>query len=180
MARRDILIVPHPRLRAVSAPVGVIDDALRALLDDMVETMYAAPGIGLAGPQVGDNRRIIVVDDGSDDDPEAPRTPVKLINPEIVWSGGNKVTAEEGCLSVPGHYAEVTRPDGVQVRYQDPSGAEAEIEAEGLLARCLQHEIDHLDGVLFLDHLSLLKRDMILRKMHKAQRSGRAGDRRDA
>ncbi len=180
MALRDILLVPDPRLKAVSAPVGVIDDALRALLDDMVETMYAAPGIGLAGPQIGDNRRIIVVDNGPDDDPDAPRAPVKLINPEIVWTGGEQVTAEEGCLSVPGHYADVTRPEAVRVRYLDPAGAESEIEADGLLARCLQHEIDHLDGVLFLDHLSLLKRNMILRKMRKAQRDTRAGDRRTA
>jgi peptide deformylase len=136
---------------------------------DMLETMYAAPGIGLAAPQVGVGLRVIVLDVAREGEPKAP---MKLANPEIVWASDDDASYEEGCLSVPEHYAEVVRPRAVKVRYLDEGGAAREIEAEGLLATCLQHEIDHLDGILFLDHLSALKRNMILRKLLKEKKRG--------
>ena len=166
MPRLDIIIAPDPRLKAVAAPVHGIDPDLRRLLDDMLETMYAAPGIGLAAPQVGVPRRAVVVDVG---EPEA-RRPMFLINPEVRWRSDELVAAEEGCLSLPEHFAEVTRPAAVEVAYTDRDGAAQTVRADGLLARCLQHEIDHLDGVLFVDHLSMLKRNMILRKLAKSRR----------
>jgi peptide deformylase len=133
----------------------------------MLETMYDAPGIGLAAPQIGLTKRLIVIDvAGKDEEPQ----PLKIVNPEIVWSSDEESTYEEGCLSLPGHYADVTRPAAVRVKYLDETGAAQEIEADGLLATCLQHEIDHIDGVLFIDHLSALKRNMILRKMTKAKK----------
>lgn len=167
MALLPIIQAPDPRLKAVAEPVTAIDDELRRLLDDMFETMYAAPGIGLAAPQVGVPVRAVVIDLG---EPEV-RRPMVLINPEIRWRSDELVTAEEGCLSLPDHYAEVTRPAEVEVVYLDREGERREVRADGLLARCLQHEIDHLNGVLFVDHLSALKRGMILRKLTKAKRS---------
>jgi peptide deformylase len=167
MAILEILEVPDRRLTTPCAPVERIDDDLLRLLDDMLETMYAAPGIGLAAPQVGILKRVFVADLGRDGE----RVPIYVINPEIVWRSDSTNVAEEGCLSLPKQFGEVTRFDQVRVRHLDRARAVHEIAAEGLLARCLQHEIDHLNGVLFVDHLSGLKRTMILRKLAKARRS---------
>ncbi|WP_135466729.1 peptide deformylase [Crenalkalicoccus roseus] len=159
-----ILLVPDARLRARARPVGPGDaDTVRDLAPRMLASMYAAPGIGLAAPQVGVGLRLVVVDLQKDE----ARDPLVLVNPEIVATSAEQATREEGCLSLPGQYAEVTRPARVRLRYQDLTGARREIEAEGLLSTCLQHEVDHLDGVLFVDHLSPLKRNMILRKLAK-------------
>ncbi len=168
MAVRRILIAPHPLLKLVARPVERIDDELRRLMDDMLETMYRAPGIGLAAPQIGVSLRVVVVDLAKKDEPPAP---LRLVNPEITWRSEEQVVMEEGCLSLPEQFAEVTRPAAVRVRYRDEVGEEREIAADGLLARCLQHEVDHLNGILFVDHLSPLKRNMILRKLAKAQRA---------
>ena len=165
-----ILIVPHPILKARTRPVGPADAAaVRALLPKMFATMYRAPGIGLAAPQVGVLLRVAIVDVMPDDKP----APIAMINPEIVATSTELATREEGCLSIPGQYAEVTRPARVKVRYSDAAGARREIEAEGLLAACLQHEIDHLDGVLFIDYLSSLKRNIIVRRLAKELRQKR-------
>lgn len=159
-----ILLVPDARLRQKSRPVAQADtDAVRPLIERMFHTMYEAPGIGLAAPQVGSLLRVVVIDLQRDD----TRAPIALINPEIVAQSPELATREEGCLSLPGQYADVTRPARVRVRYLDESGAKREVEGEDLLAACLQHEIDHLDGVLFVDHLSVLKRNMLLRKLAK-------------
>ena len=166
MAILEIIEAPDRRLTTPSAPVEQIDQDLLRLLDDMLETMYAAPGIGLAAPQVGVLRRAFVADLGT----EGERAPIYLINPEIVARSDTTNIAEEGCLSLPKHFGEVARFDQVRVRHLDREGGTQEIEAEGLLARCLQHEIDHLNGILFVDHLSALKRTMILRKLAKAKR----------
>lgn len=167
MALLPILTAPHPVLKQKAQPVPVVDDGIRQLLDDMLETMYAAPGIGLAAPQVGVSKRVIVVDVAPRD---APRQPLKLVNPEIVWVSDEDSTYEEGCLSVPEHYGNVVRPAAIRVRCLDETGTVRELDAEGLLATCLQHEMDHLDGILFIDHLSALKRNMILRKLLKTRR----------
>ncbi|MGH6944632.1 MAG: peptide deformylase [Geminicoccaceae bacterium] len=167
MAVLEILEAPDPRLNTVCHPIERIDAGLLRLLDDMLETMYQAPGIGLAAPQVGVLRRAFVVDLSEDDEPE----PMALINPELVWRSETTNTAEEGCLSLPKQFGEVTRADQVRLRYLDRDGQRREISAEGLFARCLQHELDHLDGVLFIDHLSALKRNLILRRLIKARRS---------
>ncbi len=166
MAILPILVAPHPVLKAKAAPVETVDDGVRALMDDMLETMYAAPGIGLAAPQVGVSRRIVVLDVAGKDEPPAPMC---LVNPEVIWESEDLNTYEEGCLSVPKQYAEVERPAQVKVRFLDREGAKREIEADGILATCVQHEIDHLDGTLFIDYLSALKRNMILRKVKKEQ-----------
>jgi peptide deformylase len=167
MAVLDILEVPDRRLTTRSAPVERIDADLLRLLDDMLETMYAAPGIGLAAPQVGVLKRAFVADLGGDGEP----APIYLINPGITWRSETSNVAEEGCLSLPKQFGEVSRFDKVRVRYLDREGVAQDIEAEGLLARCLQHEIDHLDGILFVDHLSALKRTMIIRRLAKAKRT---------
>lgn len=167
MAIREILVAPDPKLKIKARRVETFDDELRKLLDDMVETMYAAKGIGLAAPQIGVPLRAIVMDLARDEEPASPR---KFLNPEIVWESEDEVPCEEGCLSVPGQYAEVTRPAQCRVRYQDENGVRHEIDCDGLLAVCIQHEMDHLEGVLFVDHLSTLKRNMILRKVAKARR----------
>ena len=162
-----ILIAPDPSLRARTRPVAPGDeDRVRALVPRMFASMYAAPGIGLAAPQVGEKLRLAVIDLM----PDNQAAPLVLINPEIVRLSEDLATREEGCLSLPGHYADVTRPSRVMVRFHDLTGARQEIEADGLLAVCLQHEIDHLDGVLFVDHISALKRNMIMRKLAKEQR----------
>ena len=162
-----ILIVPHPALRTKARRVGPGDmERVRALLPGMFAAMYRAPGIGLAAPQVGESLRVAIVDLA----PDNVRTPVAMINPEVVAASTELATREEGCLSLPGQFADVTRPARVTVRYLDETGARREIEAEDLLAACLQHEIDHLDGVLFVDHISALKRNIILRKLAKEQR----------
>jgi peptide deformylase len=167
MAVLEILEAPDARLTTVCPPVERIDAPLLRMLDDMLETMYAAPGIGLAAPQVGVLTRAFVADVGE----EGNRSPIFLINPELVWRSETSNLAEEGCLSLPKQFGEVTRFDQVRVRYQDREGVAREIAAEGLLARCLQHEIDHLNGILFVDHLSALKRTMIVRKLTKAKRT---------
>ena len=159
-----ILIAPHPSLRARTRPVGPADsDTVRALLPGMFAAMYAAPGIGLAAPQVGVPLRLAVIDLMPENTPE----PMVLINPEIIRLSTELATREEGCLSLPGQYADVTRPARVAIRYVDQQGARRELEADGLLGVCLQHEIDHLDGVLFVDHISALKRNMLMRKLAK-------------
>jgi peptide deformylase len=165
MARRDIIILPDKRLRLVSKPAKANDPELRALVDDMFETMYEAPGIGLAAIQVGVPKRVIVMDLAKKDD---PKEPMVFINPEVLWSSDEKATYEEGCLSIPEFYEEVERPAKVRVMFLDRAGAEQEIEASGLMATCLQHEIDHLNGVLFIDHISKLKRDRVIKKFIKA------------
>lgn len=163
-----ILEAPHPILKTRAAPVDAIDGSLLRLMDDMLETMYAAPGIGLAAPQVGVTKRVVVIDTAKDDEPKAP---LRLINPQIVWRSPEEITKEEGCLSLPDQFADVRRAQAVRVRYQNERGEMREIDAEGLLARCLQHEVDHLDGILFIDHLSPLKRNMVLRKLVKSRRA---------
>ena len=173
MAKRGIITLPDAVLRQRSEAVSVVDDDVRTLIDDMFETMYDAPGIGLAAVQIAVPKRVIVVDVAKD---EAPPAPLALINPEIVWSSEEKSVYSEGCLSIPDYYEEVERPAKVKVRFLDRLGAEGLIDADGLLATCLQHEIDHLDGVLFIDHLSRLKRDRVIKKFQKQARlDGRAG-----
>jgi peptide deformylase len=164
---RPLIILPDPVLRQVSKTVERLDDQLRRFADDMLDTMYDAPGIGLAAIQVGEPLRMLVIDLAKEDEPKAPQL---FINPEIVATGDGLSTYEEGCLSIPDYYAEVERPDSVTVRYLDRAGEERKVEAEGLLATCLQHEIDHLNGVLFIDHISKLKRDMVMRKFKKLAR----------
>ena len=167
MAIREILTAPDPRLKAKSKPVeGGVTDAQRALMDDMLETMYDAPGIGLAAIQIGVPLRIIVMDLARDDEPKAPRY---FVNPEILWASDEREAYEEGCLSVPEIYDEVERPAQVKLRYLDYNGKPVEEDAEGLYAVCIQHEMDHLEGVLFIDHLSRLKRESALRKVKKAK-----------
>ncbi len=168
MAVLDILVAPHPVLKQKAKPVEKVDARIAKLMDDMVETMYAAKGIGLAAPQIGVLERVIVVDVHEKD--EEPN-PIRLANPEIVWKSDETSVCEEGCLSVPEQYAEVTRPASVRVRYLDENNETRELEADGMLATCIQHEIDHLNGVLFVDYLSMLKRNMILRKVQKMQRA---------
>lgn len=171
MTVRTILTAPDPILAKVSKPVDGVDDSVRRLLDDMLETMYAADGIGLAAPQVGVLKRAIVVDVSRKGD---EMKPLKMINPEIVDASDEDIDYEEGCLSVPEHYAEVTRPARVTVRYVDEQGEIRELKAEGVLSVCIQHEIDHLDGVLFVDYLSKLKRDRVLKKFAKAAKRAAA------
>ncbi len=164
MAKLDIIIAPDPVLKRTAKRVETVDDRIRTLMDDMLETMYEAPGIGLAAPQVGVLERVIVVDvTGKDEE----RQPYRLVNPELVWTSDDTVANEEGCLSLPEHYAEVTRPAEARVRYLDETGQSRELHATGLVATCVQHEIDHLSGILFVDHVSALKRGMILRKLAK-------------
>jgi peptide deformylase len=167
-----ILIAPHPVLKAHARAVGPTDDAtVRDLIPRMFASMYRAPGIGLAAPQVGQALRLITIDLMPDDKP----APLILINPEILALSQDKATREEGCLSLPGQYAEVTRPARVKIRYLDQTGARRQLEAEGLLSACIQHEIDHLEGILFVDHLSALKRNMIMRRLAKEQRQKNGG-----
>jgi peptide deformylase len=165
MALREILILPDKRLRQVSATVKKIDAGIRTLVEEMFETMYDAPGIGLAAIQIGAPTRVVTMDLAKKDEPKAPQV---FINPEILWASEEKAIYEEGCLSIPEYYGDVERPAQVKVRYLDLEGEPREIEANGLLATCLQHEIDHLNGVLFIDHMSKLKRDRVLKKFTKA------------
>jgi peptide deformylase len=169
MAKLDIIIAPDPRLKVKCAPVSRVDAATRRLMDDMLETMYAAPGIGLAAPQVGVAERVIVVDVARQGEPPQP---YRMANHEIVWVSDDDAVYSEGCLSLPEHYADVARPRAVRVRYLDHENEIRELEAEGLLATCVQHEMDHLDGILFVDRISALKRNMILRKLVKAKKTG--------
>jgi peptide deformylase len=168
MAVREILIAPDPRLKLKARRVDKVDATVRKLMDDMLETMYAAPGIGLAAPQVGDAVQVIVLDVARDGE---PRQPLRMANPDIVWASDERVPAEEGCLSLPDQFAEVTRPAEVKVRYLDHENEIRELHAKGLLAVCVQHEMDHLRGVLFVDHISTLRRNMILRKLVKKQKT---------
>ena len=172
MAIRPIFETPDPILRQISKPVETFDDDLKVLVADMFETMYAAPGIGLAAIQVGVPKRILVIDlqDPEEEGGEPVRKPMVFINPEIVTSSETCVPYQEGCLSLPDQYAEVDRPDRVRARWLDRDGTQREEELEGLLGICLQHEMDHLEGILFIDHLSRLKRDMILKKLAKARK----------
>ncbi|MBO6825095.1 MAG: peptide deformylase [Sneathiella sp.] len=170
MALLPILTAPDPRLKTISEPVAEVNDEIRKLVDDMFETMYEAPGIGLAAIQVGVQKRLLVVDVIGKNDEENDPDPIALINPEITWVSDDDSVYEEGCLSVPAHYADVVRPAEIKVKYLDRDGKEQELHADGLLATCIQHEIDHLDGILFVDHLSALKRNMILRKLLKLKK----------
>jgi peptide deformylase len=167
MALHDILVIPDSKLRLVSEPVSAFDAGLRSLAADMLETMYAAPGIGLAAIQIGVPKRLLVLDVSGKDEPKAPQV---IVNPEIVWSSPELNTYEEGCLSIPEYYEEVERPARVRVRYRDEYGTAMEVEADGLLATCLQHEIDHLDGKLFIDHLSRLKRERVMTRFTKLRK----------
>jgi peptide deformylase len=171
MARLPIIVAPDPRLKAKCRPVARVDAKVARLMDDMLETMYAAPGIGLAAPQVGVNQRVIVLDVAKDQEPPAP---LRMANPELVWVSDEDAVFSEGCLSLPEHYAEVSRPAKIRVRYLDRENEIRELEAEGMLATCIQHEMDHLDGILFVDHLSALKRNIILRKLVKAKKTALA------
>ena len=167
MALLPIITAPDPRLKVKAKRVAEVDDEVRRLMDDMLETMYAAPGIGLAAPQVGVQRRVLVVDVAREGDKPAP---LRIANPEILWRSEELATYNEGCLSLPEHYADVSRPAKIRLRYLDHENEIREIEMEGLLATCVQHEMDHLEGVLFVDHISPLKRNIILRKLAKLKR----------
>ena len=168
MAMLPIITAPDPRLKRISEPVAKVDAEVRRLMDDMLETMYKAPGIGLAAPQVGVLKRVIVVDIARED--EKPQ-PLRMANPEVIWVSDDDAVYNEGCLSLPDHYADVARPAACKVRYLDHENEVRVLEADGLLATCVQHEIDHLEGILFVDHLTALKRNIILRKLLKAKKS---------
>ena len=167
MAVLPIIIAPDRRLKVKCAAVDTVDTGVATLMADMLETMYAAPGIGLAAPQVGVTKRIIVIDSANKD--EAP-SPIKMVNPELISVSEEVWTHEEGCLSLPEHYADVERPKHIQLRYLDENNQKQELDASDLLAACIQHEIDHLSGTLFVDHISALKRNMILRKLVKSKK----------
>lgn len=167
MAIRPLVILPDAVLRQVSSPVEAITPEIKALAADMLETMYDAPGIGLAAIQIGVPKRIVTIDLAKQDE---EKTPIVFVNPEITWSSEEMNVHEEGCLSIPEYYEEVERPARVKVRYLDLDGKEQEIEADGLLATCIQHEVDHLNGVLFIDHLSRLKRERVTKRFAKAAR----------
>jgi len=167
MTIRPIIVLPDARLRQRSEPVAEITDEIRTLAADMLDTMYDAPGIGLAAIQVGIPKRVVVIDLAK---PEEEKRPVVLVNPEVTWSSDEKRVYEEGCLSIPEYYEEVERPDRIRFRYRTLEGATVEAEADGVLATCVQHELDHLNGVLFIDYLSKLKRDRVIKKFQKAAR----------
>ena len=168
MALRQILTEPNKILREKSLTVKIVDEDLQKLMDDMLETMYAAPGIGLAAIQVGVPKRIIVLDIAPKD---KPKNPMYFVNPEIITKSENSSTYEEGCLSVPGQFAEINRPDKCHIKYLDYDGQPKEIKADGMLATCIQHEIDHLEGILFIDYLSKLKKNMIVKKLSKQKKA---------
>lgn len=171
MAILPIVIAPEPVLKQKALPVEKVDDEIRQLLEDMLDTMYNAHGIGLAANQIGVLKRLIVVDVAEREGHDRGQ-PMKFINPEIISASAETSTYQEGCLSLPQQYADVERPVEVQVRYLDENGKQQEIHATGLLATCIQHEIDHIDGILFVDHLSKLKRDMVMKKLEKAKKRG--------
>ncbi len=184
MSIKSIILIPDPILRVQSSPVERVDDQLCRFLDDMLETMYDAPGIGLAAIQLGEPIKVITIDvsprehedddengvDASDEEQEPDRNPIFLINPEIVWQSETPRVYEEGCLSIPEYFADVERPDACRVTYIDRDGKKQELEATGILSTCIQHEVDHLNGVLFIDHISKLKRDMVIKKFTKSAR----------
>ena len=167
MSIRKVVIEPDPILRKKSESLYQVNNDIRKLLDDMLKTMYAAPGIGLAAVQIGILKRIIVIDISKK---EEKKNPIFLINPEIIFQSKETSTYEEGCLSLPGHFAEIERPAKCKIEYIDYNGKKAELEAEGLLSTCIQHEIDHLNGILFIDYLSKLKKDMIIKKLKKQKK----------
>ena len=176
MSILDIITIPDKILKQPCDPVERVDDDLRALLDNMLETMYDAPGIGLAAPQIGILRRAITIDvsrrdEDDESDAPVPKNPLFMINPEIVWSSDEPSLYDEGCLSIPDYYAEIERPAEVIVKYIDREGRENELKADGILATCVQHEIDHLDGILFIDYLSKLKRDRVIKKFAKMKKA---------
>jgi peptide deformylase len=175
MAVREIIKLPDKRLRLVSEPVKRVDAEVRKLVDDMFETMYKAPGIGLAAIQIGVDKRVITLDLSKKEQDHEPQV---FINPEIVWKSDEMAKYEEGCLSIPDYYEEVERPAAVKVKYLDLDGKSHEIEAKGLLATCLQHEIDHINGVLFIDHLSRLKRSLVIKKFAKAAKSEKKSEKK--
>jgi peptide deformylase len=177
MAILPIITAPDPRLKRVCAPLEHVDGEVRQLLDDMLETMYRAPGVGLAAPQVGVFKRVLVVDISKEGE---ERRAHRLINPELLWTSDEDASYEEGCLSLPDQFAEVARPASIRVAYLDEQGERRELDAEGLLATCIQHEMDHLDGLLFVDHISALKRNMILRRLQKAKKAGKLPDHEQA
>ena len=168
MTVRKILTEPNPFLRQKSQKVEFVDDSIRVLMDDMLETMYAAPGIGLAAIQIGVPKRVIVIDLARENE---EKKPLYFINPEIITNSNTDATYEEGCLSVPGQFAEISRPDNCKVKFLDYNGEEKILEAKGLLATCIQHEMDHLEGILFIDYLSKLKKSMIIKKLSKQKKS---------
>ena len=178
MALRQILTEPNQILRKKSLPVDKVDEDLQKLMDDMAETMYAAPGIGLAAIQVGVPKRVIVLDikwrdkseDVNNEKPEIKKNPMFFVNPEIIWKSEDKFTYEEGCLSVPNQFAEIDRPKHCHVKHLDYNGHPQELKADGLLATCIQHEIDHLEGILFIDYLSKLKKEIIIKKLSKQKK----------
>ena len=171
MTIRTILTIPDSKLREICAPIEKVDDSVKKLVDDMFDTMYDAPGVGLAAIQIGELRRLFVLDVAKDGKPPKP---LVFINPKIVWTSQDHSTYEEGCLSIPGYYEEVERPAKVRVQFLNRDGEEQEMEAEGLLSTCIQHELDHLDGKLFIDYLSKLKRDRVMKKYTKfAKMSGK-------
>jgi peptide deformylase len=167
MTIRKILTEPDQFLRQKSIKVDEVNDEIRVLMDDMLETMYNAPGIGLAAIQIGVPKRVIVIDLSREDE---KKNPLYFVNPEIITNSNNAVSYEEGCLSVPGQFAQINRPDKCKVKYKDYKGNDKILEAEGLLATCIQHEIDHLEGILFIDYLSNLKKNMIVKKLSKQKK----------
>ncbi len=167
MTQKKILTMPDPVLRKVSEPVKLVDAKIKKLMDDMLETMYAAPGIGLAAVQIGILKRVIVIDLSKEGE---KKTPMFIINPEIISKSTELISYEEGCLSIPNQFAEVKRPSTCKINFLDYSGKQSELDADGLLATCIQHEIDHLNGILFIDHLSKLKKDLILKKSIKQKK----------
>lgn len=172
MAKREIITLPDPLLRTVSKPVKTVNAGTRELMDDMLETMYDAPGIGLAAVQIGIPRRLVVIDASKEGE---EKQPLFLVNPEIVWSSEEEADYEEGCLSIPEFFDMVTRPKEIKVRYLDREGEAQEMVCDGVLATCVQHEIDHLNGILFIDYISKLKRDRVVKKFAKAQKLARNG-----
>ena len=167
MAKKQILIIPDPLLRKVSDPVSSVNTEIKNLMDDMLETMYAAPGIGLAAVQIGVLKRIIVIDLSKENE---KKNPLFIVNPKITFKSNELISYEEGCLSIPNQFAEVKRPSSCKLNFLDYNGKKKEISADGLLATCIQHEVDHLDGILFIDHLSKLKKDLILKKTKKQKK----------
>lgn len=167
MTKRNIITIPDPVLRQVCQPIVKVDDNIRALADDMLETMYEAPGIGLAASQVGILQRMFVLDVAQDDE---PKSPMVFINPRIIWSSAEASVYQEGCLSIPEYFEDVERPSAIKVQFQDREGSDQELEADGLFATCIQHELDHLNGTLFIDYLSKLKRDRVVKKFTKQAR----------
>ena len=164
MAKKQIITIPNPLLRKISEPVTSVNNEVKKLMDDMLETMYAAPGIGLAAVQVGVLKRIIVIDLSKEGE---KKTPLFIVNPQITFKSDDLISYEEGCLSIPNQFAEIKRPSSCKVNFLDYNGKKKEINADGLLATCIQHEVDHLNGILFIDHLSKLKKDLILKKTKK-------------